>query len=78
MPTGWPLSKGSTPPEDREYIRSQFTADPVKEPVRAPSLLATDAAGEGIDLQNYCHRLLNFDVPFKPSRLDSAVELCRC
>jgi superfamily II DNA or RNA helicase len=47
--------QGSTPTEDREYIRSQFTADPAKEPVRV--LLATDAAGEGIDLQTYCHRL---------------------
>ena len=50
--------QGSTPTEDREYIRSQFTADPTKEPVRV--LLATDAAGEGIDLQTHCHRLVNF------------------
>jgi len=33
-------------------------------------LLATDAAGEGIDLQNYCHRLVNFDIPFNPNRLE--------
>jgi superfamily II DNA/RNA helicase len=63
--------QGSTPPEDREYIRSQFTADPATEPVRV--LLATDAAGEGIDLQNYCHRLVNFDVPFNPSRLEQRI-----
>ena len=62
--------QGSTPPEDREYIRSQFTADPAKEPVRV--LLATDAAGEGIDLQTHCHRLVNFDIPFNPSRLGAA------
>jgi superfamily II DNA or RNA helicase len=63
--------QGATPPDDREYIRSQFTADPSKEPVRV--LLATDAAGEGIDLQTYCHRLVNFDVPFNPSRLEQRI-----
>ena len=63
--------QGSTKPEDREYIRSQFTADPSKEPVRV--LLATDAAGEGIDLQTHCHRLVNFDIPFNPSRLEQRI-----
>jgi superfamily II DNA or RNA helicase len=63
--------QGATPPEDREYIRSQFTEDPTKERVRI--LLATDAAGEGIDLQNYCCRLVNFDIPFNPSRLEQRI-----
>lgn len=63
--------QGSTAPEDREYIRSQFTTDPTKEPVRV--LLATDAAGEGIDLQSYCYRLVNFDIPFNPSRLEQRI-----
>ena len=63
--------QGSTPTDDREYVRSQFTADPAKEPVRV--LLATDAAGEGIDLQTYCHRLVNFDIPFNPSRLEQRI-----
>ncbi|WP_245816342.1 DISARM system SNF2-like helicase DrmD [Lentzea albidocapillata] len=63
--------QGSTPTDEREYIRSQFTADPAKEPVRV--LLATDAAGEGIDLQTYCHRLVNFDIPFNPSRLEQRI-----
>jgi superfamily II DNA or RNA helicase len=63
--------QGSTPPEDREYIRAQFTEDPEEEPVRV--LLATDAAGEGIDLQTHCHRLVNFDIPFNPSRLEQRI-----
>lgn len=63
--------QGSTPTDDREYIRAQFTADPSKEPVRV--LLATDAAGEGIDLQTHCHRLVNFDIPFNPSRLEQRI-----
>jgi superfamily II DNA or RNA helicase len=63
--------QGSTRPDDREYIRSQFTAGQSKEPVRV--LLATDAAGEGIDLQTHCHRLVNFDIPFNPSRLEQRI-----
>jgi superfamily II DNA or RNA helicase len=63
--------QGATAPDEREYIRSQFTADPSREPVRV--LLATDAAGEGIDLQTYCHRLVNFDIPFNPSRLEQRI-----
>ena len=36
-------------------------------------LVATDSAGEGIDLQDHCHRLVNFDVPFNPSRLEQRI-----
>jgi superfamily II DNA or RNA helicase len=63
--------QGSTSQEEREYIRAQFNEDPAKEPVRV--LIATDAAGEGIDLQRYCHRLVNFDIPFNPSRLEQRI-----
>lgn len=63
--------QGSTPAEDREVTRARFTADPGTEPVRV--LVATDAAGEGIDLQDHCYRLINMDVPFNPSRLEQRV-----
>lgn len=63
--------EGSTKTETREQIRARFTAPPSDEPLRV--LLATDAAGEGIDLQTYCHRLVNLDVPFNPSRLEQRV-----
>ncbi len=63
--------QGSTDPETRELIRARFTEDPAKEPVRV--LLATDAAGEGIDLQTHCCRLVNFDIPFNPSRLEQRI-----
>ena len=63
--------RGSTSVEEREDIRARFNADPAVEDVRV--LVATDAAGEGIDLQAYCHRLVNFDVPFNPSRLEQRV-----
>ncbi|WP_234341940.1 DISARM system SNF2-like helicase DrmD [Streptomyces sp. NRRL F-4707] len=63
--------QGSTPTEEREKIRARFTESPDKHPVRV--LLATDSAGEGIDLQTYCHRLVNFDIPFNPSRLEQRI-----
>ena len=63
--------RGSTAAEEREDIRARFNADPVEENMRV--LVATDAAGEGIDLQTYCHRLVNFDVPFNPSRLEQRI-----
>lgn len=62
---------GSTDAETREEIRARFTAPPRDEPVRI--LLATDAAGEGIDLQTYCHRLVSFDIPFNPNRLEQRI-----
>lgn len=37
--------QGSTPTDEREQIRAQFTEDPTKYPVRV--LVATDSAGEG-------------------------------
>ena len=63
--------QGSTPAEEREDIRAKFTAPPDKQPVRV--LVATDSAGEGIDLQAHCHRLVNFDIPFNPSRLEQRI-----
>lgn len=62
---------GGTPHEEREQIRARFAEHPSKEPIRV--LVATDAAGEGIDLQVHCHRLVNFDVPFNPSRLEQRI-----
>ncbi|UOQ88056.1 DISARM system SNF2-like helicase DrmD [Agromyces endophyticus] len=62
---------GSTDAETREEIRARFTASPRNEPIRI--LLATDAAGEGIDLQNHCHRLVSFDIPFNPNRLEQRI-----
>jgi len=65
------IIEGSTDTETREEIRARFTAAPGDEPVRI--LLATDAAGEGIDLQNHCHRLVSFDIPFNPNRLEQRI-----
>jgi len=62
---------GSTDAEEREEIRAKFNAPPTEEALRI--LIATDAAGEGIDLQTYCHRLVNYDVPFNPNRLEQRI-----
>ncbi|MBB1048555.1 DEAD/DEAH box helicase family protein [Dietzia cercidiphylli] len=62
---------GGTEAETRELIRARFNENPAKTSVRI--LLATDAAGEGIDLQNHCHRLINFDIPFNPNRLEQRI-----
>jgi len=65
--------QGSTPADERELIRAQFTARPTARQDEIRVLLATDSAGEGIDLQDYCHRLVNFDIPFNPSRLEQRI-----
>ncbi|OBK37590.1 DNA helicase [Mycobacterium sp. 1245111.1] len=62
---------GSTDSDEREVIRARFNADPAGEKLRI--LLATDAAGEGIDLQDYCYRLVNYDIPFNPNRLEQRI-----
>ena len=62
------LLYGGMDPKDRERIKAAFQAAPDASPVRI--LLATDAASEGIDLQNHCSRLIHFDIPWNPTRLE--------
>lgn len=52
----------------REEIKLAFNSDPSKHPLRI--LIATDAAREGINLQNHCADLFHFDLPWNPSRLE--------
>ena len=54
--------------DERERIKAAFQADPTESPVRI--LLATDAASEGIDLQNYCSRLIHYEIPWNPNRME--------
>jgi len=62
------LLYGGMDQEHRERIRAEFQADPSLSPVRI--LLATDAASEGIDLQRSCHRVVHYEIPFSPTRLE--------
>src|SRR5207245_2784128 len=52
----------------REAVKNAFQAHPDKAAVRI--LLATDAASEGIDLQNHCYQLLHYEIPWNPMRLE--------
>ena len=59
---------GGMDSEKREKVKAAFQADPKISPVRI--LLATDAASEGIDLQNHCARLVHYEIPWNPNRME--------
>ncbi|WP_156725261.1 DISARM system SNF2-like helicase DrmD [Streptomyces apocyni] len=59
---------GGQDEHEREHIKAVFQEDPELAPVRI--LLATDAASEGINLQAHCHRLLHWEIPWNPNRLE--------
>lgn len=62
------LLYGGMDTDDRELTKAEFQADPSRSPVRI--LVATDAASEGIDLQRHCWRMLHWEIPWNPSRLE--------
>lgn len=57
---------GGMTDQQREEIKQAFN-DP-NQPVRI--LLATDAASEGLNLQETAHLVLHYDIPWNPARLD--------
>jgi superfamily II DNA or RNA helicase len=59
---------GGMDAHERERIKAAFQTDPQHSPVRV--LLATDAASEGLDLQNHCSRLIHYEIPWNPNRLE--------
>ncbi|MFC3767679.1 DISARM system SNF2-like helicase DrmD [Paenibacillus sp. GCM10012303] len=59
---------GSMLPDEREIVKAAFQADPHISPVRI--LLATDAASEGIDLQNHCNYLIHVEIPWNPNVME--------
>jgi superfamily II DNA or RNA helicase len=59
---------GGMDPKERESIKAAFQADPRESPVRI--LLATDAASEGIDLQNHCNLLVHVEIPYNPNVME--------
>lgn len=59
---------GGMKSEEREKIKAAFQASPELAPVRI--LLATDAASEGLDLQNHCAHLIHYEIPWNPNRLE--------
>ncbi|MBP8952841.1 MAG: DISARM system SNF2-like helicase DrmD, partial [Armatimonadetes bacterium] len=59
---------GGMQTDEREKVKAAFQARPTESSVRI--LLATDAASEGIDLQNHCHRLIHYEIPWNPNRME--------
>jgi len=55
---------GQTPRERRRQIQESFMNDP-----EVLILVATDAAGEGINLQR-AHLMVNYDLPWNPNRIE--------
>lgn len=59
---------GGMASQDREKVKAAFQAHPDTSAVRI--LLATDAASEGLDLQNYCSKLIHYEIPWNPNRME--------
>lgn len=62
------LIYGGMDPKERESVKAAFQANPSESPVRI--LLATDAASEGIDLQNHCHLMIHLEIPYNPNVME--------
>jgi ERCC4-related helicase len=59
---------GGMPDDERHRVNDAFQAPLAEHPVRI--LLATDAASEGADFQNYCRNLIHYEIPWNPIRLE--------
>ncbi len=59
---------GAMSDEQREQVQRHFNGSPTDYPVRI--LVATDAAREGLNLQNHCADLFHFDIPWNPARME--------
>jgi superfamily II DNA or RNA helicase len=57
---------GGMDDQDRDAVKSAFN-DPAS---RARILIATDAASEGLNLQQTARLLLHYEIPWNPSRLE--------
>ena len=56
---------GGTPRDRRRQIQESFENDP-----DVLVLLATDAAGEGINLHRRANLMINYDLPWNPNRIE--------
>ncbi|MBG6184722.1 SNF2 family DNA or RNA helicase [Arthrobacter sp. CAN_A214] len=56
---------GGTKREDRKKAKETFEQD-----AKCVFLVATDAAGEGINLHKNAHLLINYDLPWNPNRIE--------
>ena len=51
--------------DERQTVQNEFTS-------RAQILVSTDAGGEGLNLQ-FCHVVINYDLPWNPMRLEQRI-----
>ncbi|MDM8522963.1 helicase-related protein [Desulfococcaceae bacterium HSG8] len=56
---------GSMNMDDRRRVQESFAGD-------ARILISTDAGGEGLNLQ-FCHVVINYDIPWNPMRLEQRI-----
>ncbi|MEZ2224755.1 helicase-related protein [Microcoleus sp.] len=56
---------GGIKQEERQKIQVAFNQNPTVQ-----VLVANDAAGEGINLHESCHLMINYDLPWNPNRLE--------
>lgn len=56
---------GSMSMEERQQVQATFAKD-------ARVLISTDAGGEGLNLQ-FCHIVINFDIPWNPMRMEQRI-----
>ena len=55
---------GDTAPAQRDQQLQRFFGSDIL------ILVANDVAGEGLNLQEKCHRIIHFDLPYNPNRLE--------
>jgi len=56
--------RGGLTPRQRARVQQTFERPETR------VLLATDAASEGLNLQRACHRVIHFELPWNPNRLE--------
>jgi SNF2 family DNA or RNA helicase len=56
---------GSLSMEERKHVQQKFAKD-------TRILISTDAGGEGLNLQ-FCHVIINYDIPWNPMRLEQRI-----
>ncbi len=56
--------RGGLTIKQRQDVQRRFDEPEVR------VLLATDAASEGLNLQRHCHRMVHFELPWNPNRLE--------
>lgn len=59
---------GGMSQSDREPIKQAFQSGPEETSVRI--LVATDAAAEGLNLQNHCRYMIHYEIPWNPNKLE--------